>query len=616
MLQSKKTYLVIAMDDNNDSLKDIGENKIGDHSVATKSDILEKVILEAQGNLHDKFKNEEMLKALLLSGELSISDMLDSDDIGEASAEKVAEDFNKKYSQEILVKIIQSQLKASKQYMLRAFDLTGKSIDLKGKHKLLFSKTDAKGNPQKIGDIVAVENGIAQYCRIFKSKDNCSIDPELLKNLPKNSKKYKAEYISVEKGKRELLDKLKNLFEKYRITSIEADQTIAKENAKSTLKEMSLDKEAVTLELIKDEKGGYKLDVANIKEETCVKLDHGNRNLDLLFLDKNGKIIDGIISEGSPLGQETREMLREAVFQKAKEGIDPNDRDRLAAAIDESRQAAGLPPIRHGNDRENDVTQSHTAQNRTVTSYKTESLSGGVEGGDVVSSLSDKLTSSTPSKDEHKIAEKEAVGLAMLESRDNSKAPDLSSTNRDMYIETREVSNNVTIAREPLENITASRSETQHIESKYVENKIEIEKTPSPSPEKEVVKEVVREKEIVKDQAPAEHMIDKTVKVVDHDVVRSNLTNTSQNVAQRSSEPVDHAPSINSNTQTQTVTASPEITQRYPQDVIQKTHEVRETITSDKYKGPDTDAKGIAKIEQKRQLEQTNTKAKSRGIES
>ena len=147
------------------------------------------------------------------------------------------------------------------------------------------------------------------------------------------------------------MDKLKAFLEKYRKTNVDGDKIDASKGAVDLTKGLGEDKKVV-VELVPDGKGGYRVDLTGISEEGIVRVPHLGKDgkptgeFDVLVVDKKGKIIDGMITEGSSIGVETKEELRKAIFEKEIKGLDPKSpdyNDKIEAAKSNAQQAVGLP---------------------------------------------------------------------------------------------------------------------------------------------------------------------------------------------------------------------------------------------------------------------------------
>ena len=266
---------------------------------------------EVLAKLSNKPQKKAWLKALLLRFGKNYP-ILDSEDMSEEHSKKVAELFLEFSKHRDLMQIQCLLTTASKCGLKDALGPDGKSIKFSDQDTIFFPKPGTNLNPPTMGDLLHLEKGVVKSYQIFKSKLGCSIDPETMK--------AEAKFVSTSKEKGGVLDKLKAFLEKYRKTNVDGDKIDASKGAADLAKGLGEDK-AVIVELVPDGKGGFKPDLKGLGEGV-VKIAHIGENgkpngeFDVLVLDKNGKIIDGMITDGSKLGVETREELRKAIFEK------------------------------------------------------------------------------------------------------------------------------------------------------------------------------------------------------------------------------------------------------------------------------------------------------------
>jgi hypothetical protein len=98
----------------------------------------------------------------------------------------------------------------------------------------------------------------------------------------------------------------------------------------------------------RNEEGKYSIDISKIKEPGVLKVPHLDKDgkptgeFDIIVHDKNGKIIDGAITEGSSLNIATKNAVREAVLAREMEGVNKNNLEEVRAAEERAAVAAGL----------------------------------------------------------------------------------------------------------------------------------------------------------------------------------------------------------------------------------------------------------------------------------
>jgi hypothetical protein len=204
-------------------------------------------------------------------------------------------------------------------------------------------------NGKKIGDQLTLKDGKIISSHIVKPEFGTAIDRAFVKEPAKATSITFDESNPISKViSKASLNGLMDLLREYRVAFSDHRRAVH-EKALGLIDKIGEGRLKVA-DLIADqnEEGKYSIDISKIKEPGVLKVPHLDKDgkptgeFDIIVHDKNGKIIDGAITEGSSLNIATKNAVREAVLAREMEGVNKNNLEEVRAAEERAAVAAGL----------------------------------------------------------------------------------------------------------------------------------------------------------------------------------------------------------------------------------------------------------------------------------
>jgi hypothetical protein len=204
-------------------------------------------------------------------------------------------------------------------------------------------------NGKKIGDHLTLKDGKIISSHIVKPEFGTAIDRAFVKESAKATSITFDESNPISKViSKASLNGLMDLLREYRVAFSDHRRAVH-EKALGLIDKIGEGRLKVA-DLIADlnEEGKYSIDISKIKEPGVLKVPHLDKDgkptgeFDIIVHDKNGKIIDGAITEGSSLNIATKNAVREAVLAREMQGVNKNNLEEVRAAEERAAVAAGL----------------------------------------------------------------------------------------------------------------------------------------------------------------------------------------------------------------------------------------------------------------------------------